>query len=286
MTFSERYGYKKARETIQIESIDSPLRNSLWNLLTRFVWNDVQWPSGGYNICSLSSGPNFMVRNLCEKLWFDYFKEPLDKMGNDWRLIYKYLRSYFYDCQWHEVYDFVEFVANQYERPEFEYAFITSCNGALEKENSAYRFVGGFITRITDKQEIDEIDQAIETKYSPVRVHIQQALTLMSNREAPDFRNSIKESISAVESLAKIATDDGKGTLGGLLKILETRIQLHSALKDAFNKLYGYTSDEGGIRHALMEPDSIYYEDAKFFLVACSAFINLIEAKIARLRVH
>jgi len=43
--------------------------------------------------------------------------------------------------------------------------------------------------------------------------------------------------------------------------------------------IYGYTSDEGGIRHAMLEEKIIDFEDAKFMLVSCSAFINYLIMK-------
>ena len=67
-----------------------------------------------------------------------------------------------------------------------------------------------------------------------------------------------------------------------MIKKLEDEIQLHPALRTAFSSLYGYTSDEGGIRHALMESENVRFEDAKFFLVVCSAFVNFVEAKISK----
>jgi hypothetical protein len=51
-------------------------------------------------------------------------------------------------------------------------------------------------------------------------------------------------------------------------------ILLVPSLKRAFDKLYGYTSDADGIRHALLEEDSVTFEQAKFMLVVCSAFTN------------
>ena len=81
--------------------------------------------------------------------------------------------------------------------------------------------------------------------------------------------------------MAKIVGTD-KGTLGQLIKKLEDETALHPALKNAFSNLYGYTSDEAGIRHALMEAKVVSFDDAKFFLVACSAFVNLVDSKIAR----
>lgn len=51
----------------------------------------------------------------------------------------------------------------------------------------------------------------------------------------------------------------------------------------AFAALYGYTSDSGGIRHSLLEDDiSVSFEDAKFMLVSCSAFINYLKIKIEK----
>jgi hypothetical protein len=46
-------------------------------------------------------------------------------------------------------------------------------------------------------------------------------------------------------------------------------------MREAMTKLYGYTSDEGGIRHAMIEESKIDDAEAKFMIVACSAFVNL-----------
>jgi hypothetical protein len=53
-------------------------------------------------------------------------------------------------------------------------------------------------------------------------------------------------------------------------------ILLVSALKGSFDKLYGYTSDADGVRHGLLEKDSVTFEQAKVMLVVCSAFTNYV----------
>jgi hypothetical protein len=179
------------------------------------------------------------------------------------------------------VYDFVEFIANNFPYSGRE-EFIEACNATLEKEVSAYRFVNGLISRITDEIEVAVIDSALERARGPVRTHLRRALELLSDRESPDYRNSIKESISAVESLVATVVGE-KGTLGQLIKKLEDGIGLHPALRTAFGNLYGYTSDEDGIRHAILESKALAFEDAKFFLVVCSAFVNFVESKVAAL---
>jgi hypothetical protein len=273
--FSERYGYKTARQTIQIDSISEELRNSLWSLLKLSVWDNV-WYSNSYGGKFLSA-QNEEIKSFCEALWFEYFKKPLDTLDDNWLKILPVLRKYFYECQWYEVYDFIEFVASHFPYPDRN-KFIGACNVILEREVSAYRLINDVISKITDEAEVDEIDTALKTARDPVRTHLRRALEMLSDRTSPDYRNSIKESISAVESL--VATVLGKkGTLGQLIKKLEDEIGLHPALQKAFGNLYGYTSDEGGIRHAILESKSLSFADAKFFLVVCSAFVNFVESK-------
>ena len=154
--------------------------------------------------------------------------------------------------------------------------FAKTCNVFLERENSAYRFVGSVIAEVTSREEIGAIEAAILAgdRFAGVKEHLSTSLRLISDRTSPDFRNSIKESISAVESLAKQLASDRSGTLGSVLKELEKRGALHPALKSAFSSLYGYTNDANGIRHALLDEPNLNKADARFMLVCCSAFIN------------
>jgi hypothetical protein len=282
MQFSQRYGYKSVREIVQIDSIDEPLLNSLWSILKINAWDHVRYSTGIYGGYYLSDVPNREIATLCNMLWLNFFKKPLDRLDNDWEKVHSELRQYFFKAKWFEIYDFIEFVANNYQRHRFKDTFIAYCNIALEKEVSAYRFVNGLISKITEQHELDEIEQALNHTQGPVQTHLRRALELLSSREAPDYRNSIKESISGVESLVALVVGAEKGTLGQLLKRLEDEIGLHPSLKAAFSSLYGYTSDAGGIRHALMETANVRFEDAKFFLVVCSAFVNFVQAKVSK----
>ncbi len=74
-------------------------------------------------------------------------------------------------------------------------------------------------------------------------------------------------------------TKKEKTSLGEGIKILEKNIALHPALKDAYSKLYGWSSDDGGIRYSLMEESNLTMADAKYMLVICSALTNYIIEK-------
>ncbi|WP_407409803.1 AbiJ-NTD4 domain-containing protein [Acinetobacter sp.] len=182
---------------------------------------------------------------------------------------------FFKEWKWYEIYDFIEFCVDQFPFNN-KNIFIQMLNNSLTEGNSAYRIISEKVTEITSEQEIQSIEEAVNNTnpYSGVQQHLKQALTLMSDRKNPDYRNSIKESISAVESICKIVTQDEKATLCTALKIIEDKFGLHQALKKSLSQLYGYTSDADGIRHAMLEESNLTYIDAKFMLVACTNFIN------------
>ena len=274
-------GIKPAKKSIQIESIDAELRNTLWSLLTIHYWKKFRTPRDYENYIEPSN-----LHELFEALWIDYFKLPIDTIpvlfqGSDDSYGYNILRNYFLNAEWYQAYDFVEFISIR--GPEnYRSGFISQCNVYLEKENSGYRFVDGKIFEISSSEEISEIENAIEisTPYYGVKQHLKTAIRLLSDRENPDYRNSIKESISAVETLCKKVTGHEKATLDDALKILEEKEVVHPALKKAFSSLYGYTSDADGIRHALMRKSNVTNNDARFMLVSCSAFINYVISQI------
>jgi hypothetical protein len=223
------------------------------------------------------------MKNVMVEFWDNYLKLPIHIAPSALSDIWKEMQEYFFKCEWDEIYDLLEFMVAYYPEKEVNEHFMDACNEVLESELSAYRFVGEQITQITSKEEISEIEEALETPFRNVNTHIEKALKLMSDRKSPDYRNSIKESISAVEALCRIIASDRNATLGQALKKIEDKMPLHGALKNAFSNLYGYTSSAEGIRHALLdEKVGLSFEDAKFMLVSCSAFINYLISKASK----
>jgi hypothetical protein len=267
--FSQRKGLKPVKSVIQVDSMNEDLRNSLWNALMLFYFGKVN-----------------MKEELLALLWVFYFKKPIDLYKGRFISVFKETRKYFFGCEWYEVYDLIEFIANNYPDNEVNRKFMQYCNWILEKESSAYRFVSGRIVQITSEIEIAQIEESLEKTKSlkGVHAHLKRALELLSDRKNPDYRNSIKESISAVESICKLITGEDKATLGKALGKIEKegKIKIHPALKKAFENLYGYTSDAEGIRHGLLDEPNLDFEDAKFMLVSCSAFVNFLIGKASK----
>jgi len=223
------------------------------------------------------------IYQFSKDLWFHYFKKRVDLIPNLSHRVLEAIRDYFFACDWYEVYDFLEFTA-AYAAADSHLRFARisdTINSILERELAGYRMIDMQITPVTDEQEVAMLETSLaDTQYEGVTIHLRTALQLLSNRDHPDYRNSIKESISAVESITRIISGKKKATLGDALKELEKREKLHPALKDGFLKLYGYTSDEEGIRHAMLEEPNLTASDAKYFLLSCTSFVNYLKAKI------
>lgn len=129
---------------------------------------------------------------------------------------------------------------------------------------------------MSSEADIGEIEIASnqDDKFRPVSAHIAAALSLFASKPTADYRNSIKESISAVEAAARLIAQSPTATLGDAIKRIDAKHSLHGAFKDGILKIYGYTNDKGGIRHSLNEDANVDEADARFMLVFCSAFAN------------
>lgn len=282
--FSERYGLAPVRLAIQIDSMDDALRVGLWNCLSTHQF--ARTHTDPYSYGRHNHFPDDELDQACRLLWLYYFKKPVDTKPSNWDGTYEQMRTYFFAAPWNEVYDFIEFFLRAFPDADMNERFRNEVNETLEREQSAYRFVNGTIQRVTDQTEIDSIEQAsdLPAALSLVSTHLAAAQERLGDRKKPDYRNSIKESISAVEAMCALITGQSKSDLTGALQKLEKTSHLHPSLKRAFANLYGYTSDSNGIRHALLDEPDLTFDDAKFMLVACSAFINYLKALIARER--
>lgn len=285
MKFSQRAGITPIEKAIQLESMDEDLRNSLWSILTAYYrdkFNKSKYDMG-YRVDRIKGS---ILDGLFNCLWLHYYKKPIDTIPELFYDALPNLRDYFFTARWYEVYDFIEFCASNGPKPVKD-KLIDVCNTILERENSGYRFVDSRLVEISSTDEIEEIETAISrsTPFYGVKQHLSTAIAMLSDRESPDYRNSVKESISAVESLCKKIGNDNKATLGVALKQLEKQGVMHPALKSAFSSLYGYTNDAEGIRHSLMEESNLTKADARFMLISCSAFVNYVIANIEQSKV-
>lgn len=280
MLFSERLQVVPDR-ILQINSIDDRLRNRLYNFfvskvsvshkieIEEYISDRLGIVTYNNRYCRQELHELFLSNN--EDRWYI----PYDII----ELLFTYLKNDFYNSDYSEIDDCIEDYKNTIFLLENE------LNTILSEEKSGYRIQNSKFIKITSKDELEAIKIASSSSFEAVNVHIAKAASLYSDRNNPDYENSIKESISAVESICCIITEStsSAATLGAMLKKLEdSGVTIHGALKSAFSQIYGYTSDANGIRHGSIDFSNAPEEDARYMLISCSAFINYLISKYTK----
>ena len=282
MTFSERYGYVTPVEVLKRGGLDKEGATALCNCYDHLA----MW----LNNYDVDYGRRYdeTYTQLEEQIWCFFMNQRrADFYGyNSHKIIAtEYLLSD--SNEWFRKFDMIEFslrmLRNSNKRDkryaEIVDTFVVLINATFMRMDYAYRIVDDQIVEITDTEEIAAIEDALKVT-SSVNTHLSKALMHLSARPTPDFRNSIKESISAVEALCREIT--GESTLGPALNKMEKKgVIIPTFLKSGFEKIYVYTNDSRtGIRHALMDDtEAPQFNEAKFMLVSCSAFVNYIQGK-------
>jgi DNA-binding transcriptional ArsR family regulator len=277
--FSDRNRIKEENKNMQYTDFDERTRISFCNTLSRTFSSVVE--SAKKDAYEREQCEQYICKRILENVYVETINEKLryDVKSLFEDLFYRTMKEGTYNT----VLDLIEFFA-MIDNFIHSHTYKDEFNKIFEHEFVGYRFVEEKIVAITDEIEIKTIENAIENNpYEKCREHISKALSLLSDRNNKDYSNSIKESISAVESICQIIVKD-QATLGNALKQLEENgVIIDKALKGAFEKMYGYTSNAGGIRHANAFNEEIpTFEDAKYMLIVCSAFVNYLIAKISR----
>jgi hypothetical protein len=196
--------------------------------------------------------------------------EAVNKLKNEWMA-----------STWEILFDTFEFsvellASDSTDRPKW----FSAMNTLLEKEGCAYRFVAEELVPITNPTEVAAVTSAADCAISAVGEHIRGALTLLPPNPDSSPRNSVKESLSAVESALKHLTGKPAATLGEGLREFESKYgHIHESIRRGLDKLYAYTNQPDGIRHALVDDAAeVTVDDARFMVVTCSAFANYLVA--------
>lgn len=208
-----------------------------------------------------------------------FFKQPIDKFENGPYEYNKRLNEYIQRASFGALINLVEFIVRH-----------KGCSDELKRDlaeafvraRAAYRiFDDKYIAAIGTEEQAAAFERAIADAEAKNATAVRKQLIAsgVALRNS-DWAGSVRESIHAVEAIA-VRLAPGTDTLGAALKVLEQRGHLHGSLKAAFSSLYGYSSDEEGVRHALVfgNEAQVDEEDALFMLGACASFVSYLLAR-------
>jgi hypothetical protein len=183
------------------------------------------------------------------------------------------VQAIFADGDYVAIFGWLQWVLRKRDRP---YLFSEKIDNALRFGRAAYRVLDGrTIVPIGSEAELETTKQAFvdlaAIEFHGARAHLHEAATKLTAGHNAD---SIRESIHAVESVVRVL--EPKGDFAKALSKLDAKIAIHEAMKIGFIKLYGFTSDEQGIRHPLLESSAANVDesDALFMFGACAAFVS------------
>lgn len=264
--YSDRNNIVKINTDIQVDDLDGRTRNKIINIFNTIFLN-------------FFDNRDRDVKPLIEYMYEEIFDLSIDDIPaysgyySEYQVRLDIVEN-IKNWEINELFDFLEVFCSYLNR-NHNIDLFSIFNEIFENECVGFRFVDEQITSIIDKNEIKSIEDAISSKYSAPRKSMKKAMGFLFNREKPDYSNSVKESISAIEGMCNIINGTKTASLGQAIKKLEDNgVVIHGAMKNAYDALYGYTSDKSGIRHNSGIDEKTTFSEAKYMLVSCSAFLN------------
>lgn len=285
LTFSQRHGLEPLPQPMQLEELSDDLRREIWNLVYRF-FKRFYYVSDSMGLLGRSGlDVDGEIQGLIVKIFGKLYKLPRDEISSSFEYVMQlHFKKTIMHEKFNKVLDFIEIVANHpcrsYRLSNPKAQLIDTIQHQFEQHAAAYWLDASqrpykFFPRAS-KEQGEATQQAIETLNEAgmggAVTHLRDA---SGHIRLKQYADSIADSIHAVESVACVIAQKANATLGQALDSLEeAKLLKHSALKKAFKNLYGYTSDEQGIRHALLDKNSpdVGLDEAVFMFGACASF--------------
>ena len=269
LTFSQREGRAPLPEAMCLEHVSTDFRNLVWLAVDNAIRQETSI-AGGYQ--RNGSMPHIVSDYIVNVLHW-----PHDRIEHEPFEHQNLLKNIILQEDYDHVLTLVEFILRHNSCLLYLQKYLES---AFKEVAIAYavQTINGLPTIVPcfSEESGAATQQAIETieQKGPAgaKTHLYSAAEAINENR---YADAVRESIHAVESVARTIDPNAGKTLGPALKSLEAAGVLnHRALQEAFSKLYGYTSDENGIRHALLDEGAAYVDldDAVFMFGACASF--------------
>ncbi|MCY4498420.1 MAG: hypothetical protein OXC14_14165 [Rhodospirillaceae bacterium] len=282
LTFSQRYGYEPLPELMRLEKISKDLRREIWNTVHAFFRERSQLNTAGTQIYFTQD-----VRKYIERVWGRFQRVSESRVSTKYNEVMENFESIITRHSFNQVLDLLEITIDEQNASDqletrIERLFYRHASAYwLDRSQQPCRFVA-----CASEEQGAAIKQAIaairEGGMEGAATHLRQAVDHIN---AGQYADSIADGIHAVESVARMIDSKANKTLGLALKSLETaEVLKHPALREAFDKLYGYTNTEQGIRHALLDKGAadVGLDEAIFMFGACASFAAYLTEKHRR----
>ena len=280
LTFLQRMGDEEVPQPMKLGELSGGLRRELWNTVRRFLQSYRGFDAIGRYFYSRDIIP------LIERVVGKMLDKTEDEVNESYNTINIFIKKILCEAKANLALQFIEHLIND---PLVTKELHKQLSDLFEEHRAPYYLDFEKKTyRIfprTSKEESDATRKSLEKLqeggFEGALSHVRQAAEHINGGQ---FSDAIHDSISAVESVAR-AINKAKTLKEALEQLEGTGMIKHKAFKDAIIKLYAYTSDEEGIRHALIDVKEadVGLSDALFFYNACAAFAGYL-ATVGKVR--
>lgn len=284
LSFLQAEGAEPLPTQLERSAMPRSLRAKLWRLV--YSWIEAYTCKGTqdrrYHTLSRNGYSYNDIWGEIEEILRDEYVEHshgfMHNFSNDAPIVIKRLEPIFSKGSYLQIYSFLQYVLRHKKCPEW---FAAGVDAILIEERSAFRIVENntFVPVATEEEHralTEALGQTKTDEFIGSHTHLRNAAQALTNGQFPD---SVRESIHAVEAIAR--TLEPSAELSKALNKLEKSSNLHAAMKKGFAALYGYTSDENGIRHPLLDKGDANVDeaDAVFMIGACASFVSYLISK-------
>ena len=273
LTFSQSQGYEELPSPLKLEELSIEARTKLWSLLYNHVKAAPRLPGS-----TRFDEPWIAILGAVHE---DVLHQPADEFRPTYASLVEAYKRTFGTAPFNRIFDLLQEIMRHTDCPtqfiqsvekifrHYLLAYVVDIGSPATIYPTATEEEGNSILRATDELTGAGFGVAV--------THLRQASACVAQR---NWSAAVRESIHAVESTAR-QIDPSARTLEPALRELEKAGALHPALKKAFSSLYGYTSDEQGIRHALIDKTqpNVGQDEAVFMLGACASFSSYLARK-------
>lgn len=265
ITFEQAEGIDALPSQLERGHITPVIRARLWHALYQSLQSSSTFQSGYRRVSTRWQAAllNMYVRKF--GVFSDTITDRLDRHAER-------LKPIFENGKTHIVLGVTEWLLRSYNAGGFTSAVAT----ILVEERSAYRLVDDHdIVPLASDEEGQALLGALtaldDANLQGARTHLKAAAHAAA---LGSFADSVRESMQAIESAARSLT--GSSKFSDALSTIEQERRLHTAFKRGLTSLYGYSSDEEGIRHPLLENGdaAVSEADAILMLGICASAVT------------
>ena len=266
LTFSQAEGIDPLPKPVALGELTRDARNLIWEIIYISLQESIE--EDFYRNINLKNP----WLTILYRYHVDLISGAADEFDNDFVVHSRGIKNLILSGEHNRIFDFLEFVLRNQFPPD---GFRESIKDIL-KEHTSYTIIDDppSIVPIALPEQRKSIEEAFQLlalgPFEAAQSHLRKSAEHVNKG---DFAGSIRESIHAVESVARSLNADAAVSLTPTLNALSSKISIHPAFKKGIENFYGYASDKDGIRHAGIKKDTdVDMEDAVFMFGSCASF--------------